>query len=110
MVSHSEFIFAAVKPDYDKTITQMFTCAVYIGVPKNVRIERVKKSSYEKFGDKIMPGGDLYEQENGFFRMVQKRSDKCIKEWLEKIKIPIIEIDGTKPINENMEYIIRKLF
>jgi hypothetical protein len=50
-------------------------------------------------------GGDLHEQEEAFFRIVDSRQDSFVESWLQKISCPIIRVDGTKPIEENVEYI-----
>lgn len=108
IVSSDNFMFAAVKPDYGPEINKLYTHVIYINVPKHVRIERVKKRSYEKFGSKIMPGGELFEKEKAFFQMVQNRSDIEVKEWLNNLNIPVIEIDGTRAISENIEFLIKE--
>ena len=46
-----------------------------IDVPKDIRIQRVKNRSFEKFGDRMLSGGDLYEQEEKFFALVQSRAE-----------------------------------
>lgn len=34
---------------------------------KEIRIQRVKSRSFQKFGKRILLGGDLYEKEKQFF-------------------------------------------
>jgi len=36
--------------------------AILINVPKQIRSQRVRDRSYQKFGDRILPGGDLYDK------------------------------------------------
>ena len=66
VTEHENFVLAAVKGDYVETIYSLFRLAVLIEVPKNIRIHRVKERSYNKFGKRMLPGGDLYEQEQEF--------------------------------------------
>ena len=54
-------------------------------------------------------GGDLYDQEEAFFQTVESRQDDYIENWLQTVKCPIIRVDGTKPIAENVEYIIHAI-
>ncbi len=61
------FVLAAVRGNYSERITKSFDLAVYVDVPKDVRMERVKKRSFEKFGERALPGGDLFEKEQRFF-------------------------------------------
>ncbi len=102
-------VLAAVKADYTKEIEKVFSKAIYIEVPKDIRLKRVWERSFEKFGNRMLKGGDLYEAENAFFHMVEKRPDSFVEEWLSKLSIPVIKIDGTKPIDENVDYVISLL-
>ena len=77
---------------------------VLIEVSKEIRMERVKNRSFETFGDRMLPGGDLYEQEKRFFHMAQSRT-----EWAQSLGCPVIRVDGTKEVRENVNDIIRKI-
>lgn len=58
--AHESFVFASVKGDYGESTDSFFQYAVLIDVPKDIRIERVKNRSFQKFGNRMLPGGDLY--------------------------------------------------
>ena len=103
---HPDFVFSAVKGDYGKDIVPMYNYVVVIDVPKEIRTQRVRNRSFQKFGDRMLIGGDLYGQEEAFFEMAASRQDDYIENWLRKVNCPIIRVDGTKPIEENVEYII----
>lgn len=105
MKKHDNFILASVKGDYGNEIVSMFTLAVLVSAPADIRINRVKNRSFEKFGERILPGGDLYEKENSFFEMVKGRSEKYVEKWLRSVDIPVLRVDGTKPIDHNIEII-----
>lgn len=107
--THENFVFAAVKGDYGEKILPFFQYAVLIDVPKNIRIQRVRNRSFQKFGNRMLTGGDLYEQEEKFFDIVESRPENIVEEWIQSLKCPIIRIDGTKPIKENVDYIIGQL-
>lgn len=107
--THENFVLAAVKGDYGEKILPFFQYAVLIDVPKNIRIQRVRNRSFQKFGNRMLTGGDLYEQEEKFFDIVESRPENTVEEWIQSLKCPIIRIDGTKPIKENVDYIIGQL-
>ena len=107
--THENFVLAAVKGDYGEKILPFFQYAVLIDVPKNIRIQRVRSRSFQKFGNRMLTGGDLYEQEEKFFDIVESRPENTVEEWIQSLKCPIIRIDGTKPIKENVDYIIGQL-
>lgn len=107
--AHENFVFASVKGDYGAHIYPFFRYAVLLDVPKDIRIQRVRNRSYRKFGDRMRMGGDLYEQEEKFFEFVKSRPENTVEEWIQSLNCPIIRIDGTKPIAENIDFIIEQL-
>ncbi|MBO5323602.1 MAG: AAA family ATPase [Oscillospiraceae bacterium] len=106
---HTDFVFSAVRGDYGKEIIPMYDYVVMIEVPKDVRSLRIRNRSFQKFGNRMLMGGDLHKQEEAFFQMVESRQDDYIENWLQMVKCPIIRVDGTKPIEENVERIIKQI-
>lgn len=107
--ANDNFVFTSVKGDYGDTIYPFFQSIVMIDVAKDIRLQRVKNRSYQKFGNRMLPDGDLYEQEKRFFDFVESRSENTVEEWVKTINCPIIRVDGTKPIEENISYIIEQI-
>lgn len=107
--AHENFVFASVKGDFGENIYLFFQYAVVIDVPKNIRIQRIKKRSFQKFGSRMLPGGDLYEAEENFFRLAESRTENTVEEWVRSLSCPIIRIDGTKPMEENIHFIIGQI-
>ena len=103
--SHENFVFASVKGDYGEIFYPFWQYAVLIEVPKDIRIQRVKNRSFAKFGSRMLSGGDLYEQEKHFFDLVKSRAENSVEEWTKSLNCPVIRIDGTKPIEENINFI-----
>ena len=85
VVEHPNFIFAAVRGNYGKEIIPMYNYVVVIEVPKEIRSQRVRNRSFQKFGKRMQMGGDLHEQEEAFFRMACFLQDlfgkKCRTFW-----------------------------
>ena len=107
--THENFVFASVKGDYGETIYPFYMYAVLIDVPRDIRIQRVKNRSFQKFGNRMLPGGDLYEQEEKFFDFVKSRAENTVEEWVQSLSCPIIRIDGTNPIEENVKIMLNRL-
>jgi shikimate kinase len=106
----NNFVLASVKGNFGKEIVSLFTTAVIINVLKEIRLQRVKSRSFQKFGNRILPSGDLYEKEKQFFDMVASRTELIVEEWLHSTNCSVVRIDGTKPIVENVEQITNELF
>lgn len=105
--AHGEFVLAAVKGDYGDG--KLFQYAVLLEAPKDVRMRRIRRRSFEKFGERMLAGGDLYEREEGFFRLVQGRPEHMAEAWAEGLGCPVLRLDGTRPVSENLEAAINWL-
>ena len=78
--AHENFVFASVKGDYGESVYPFFQYAILIEVPKDIRIQWVKNRSFQKFGERMLLGGDLHEQEEKFFDFVKSRPENTVEE------------------------------
>lgn len=106
---NNRFVFAAVKGNYGGRLIASLDHIVLIEVPKQIRSKRVRDRSYQKFGDRILPGGDLYDIESKWFSLTDSRPDTYVSDWLETVNCPVIRIDGTLPVENNLDYIVSEL-
>ena len=107
--AHPHFVFASVKGDYGDEILARFQYAILVDVPKELRMRRVRDRSFRAFGNRMLPGGDLYEREERFFAAVQSRADDMVEAWAQTLRCPVIRVDGTRPVEESVTAILRQL-
>lgn len=106
---YGRFVLTVVDGDFGDKITSLYKMAVYISAPLELRIERIKKRSFEKFGERMLKGGDMFEQENNFFEFAAARSMEKTEKWLKTLRCPVIYADGTKGIEDNVKTIVEEL-
>lgn len=107
--THKNFVFASVRGNFGVKIEGLFNYAVLVDVPKEIRMQRIRQRSFEKFGGRMLPGGDLYEQEQAFFDMAAAREDDHVEAWVAALGCPLIRVDGTKPIGENVDLLVKRI-
>lgn len=107
--TYENFVFAAVIGNYGKEILPFYRSAVLIDAPKDLRLQRVRNRSFQKFGNRMLPGGDLYEQEEAFFDMVSARPERYAEDWVNTLQCPIIRVNGADPIEENVALLLEQL-
>ena len=107
--ANNRFVFAAVRGCYGSTLTASLDHIVLIEVPRQICSQRVRERSYRKFGDRILPGGDLFDKENKWFSLTDSRPDAYVTDWLETVDCPVIRIDGTLPVEKNVDYLVSVL-
>jgi len=101
------FVFAAVRGNYGEAVLPHYKAAVLVEVPRDVRLARVKVRSFAKFGPRMQPGGDLYESEKRFYDLIAARPEDYATRWLDTVDIPVLRVDGTQPVGENIDMIRR---
>lgn len=109
MKKYSDLIVASVKGEYGKDVVSRFTCAVYIRISKELSSTRVRERAYAQFGERILPGGDLFAQESAFFEMVDRRPEGEVDCWLASSGLPFIELDGTRSVSENISIVLQHI-
>ena len=94
-----------------------FTLAVRLVTPTPVRMERLKQREYARYGRRILPGGDLYEQSQAFLAWAAQYDDglpplrsRALHDlWQQKLFCPLLTLDGTLPLDELAEAVLQKL-
>lgn len=99
------FVFAAVRGNYGAQVLPYYRAAVLLEVPRQTRLARVRQRSLNKFGDRALPGGDLYEKEKAFYDLIAARPEDHAARWLAGVGIPVLRVDGTRPVEENISVI-----
>lgn len=88
----------------------MYDLAVFITAPIETRIKRVEQREYERHGERIREGGDMYEQHLKFVDFVASRSLSRIEQWEETLACPVIHVDGTEDWRTNAANIAERFY
>lgn len=85
-----------------KALVSQSSLIVFISVPQEERLQRLKKREKERFGDRILEGGDMFETHEAFFQWASQyeqpdfsgRSRHRHETWLKECKTPVLRLDG----------------
>jgi cytidylate kinase len=105
---YGSFVLSAVTGEFGDIIEQFYTLGVYISAPLELRMERIKRRAFEKHGNRVIEGGDMYEQSQKFFDFAASRSLIFIEQYAETLACPVIRVDGTLDWRENASNISAK--
>ena len=108
ILKYKNFVLATVNCNWSREITSMCCLAVVLKAPLDIRMERIKKREYEKFGNRVLQGGDLYESQQKFHNKVLAREEDHISKQLQFITCPVLELDATLSIQDIVDAIYRK--
>lgn len=96
ILRHRQFVVSAVTGDFGDIIPQFYALAVYISAPLELRLRRYEQREYERYGERILKGGDMYEAHIKFREFIATRSLSKIEKWGDTLLCPVIRIDGTE--------------
>lgn len=102
-------VITSTRGDLGKEITSLYNCVIYLSAPLELRLFRIKNRERERFGVRVLSGGDMHEQQKKFYDFAASRTSDKIEEWLSTLSCKVIKLDGARPIEENTEYIITRL-
>ncbi len=90
-----------------------FDLVVYVSTATNIRIDRLKKREYGRFGERICKGGDMYNNHINFIEgagkydiLEQGRCKKRHEEWFKLLTCPLLRVDGTESVDVLLEKIM----
>lgn len=103
--------------DWGDELIPLFTLAVRVNTDTAIRIERLRRREREHFGNRLDPGGDMYETHRKFIDWAASydsggpdtRSRSKHDEWQKQLQCPLILLDGSLPLEKNFEIIQRSL-
>ena len=103
------FILSGVTMNWTEDILSRLDIAFWVRVPLEIRLQRIASREEKRFGDRVRPGGDMYEQQKDFRAMVEGRDPKTIEQTALGLKCPVYPLDGTLPVAENVARIMAYL-
>ena len=103
--AHGSFVLASCMGNYGDEMPLYYELAVYIEAPLELRLQRVKDRTYNRYGERVCKGGDMYEQECKFYDFVASRPLSEIEKWGGNLSCPVIRVDGIEDWRVNAEKI-----
>ncbi len=99
------FVLASVRADWGKEINDTYGLAVVLSAPKETRMQRIEGREIDKFGNRVLPGGDMYVQQQRFRAMVAHRTEEMVEEDLPRLSCPILRLNAENSMEENIQAI-----
>lgn len=109
ILENDNVVIAGSLVDWGDELIPLFTLAVRLVTDTEVRIERLEKREKQKFGDRILPDGDMYTTHMKFMEWaraydtgsVEMRSKAKHDEWQKLLHCKQIVLDGAADLEDN---------
>jgi len=116
---YSNFIMSGSMWSIRKSFEPLFDLAVYVTAPAEIRAERLRARSLSRWGDRVLPGGDMYEQHAAYrdYLAAARQYDtdespesyrKQHEQLAVELHCPVLRVDGAGEISENTERIVER--
>lgn len=100
LLNCDKWILSGSLSGWGEILVPLFDLVVFMYVPQDIRIERLKIREYERYGDRILLGGDRYENCKNFIEWAEAydsgtrngRSLTKHKALLTRVRCPVIEV------------------
>lgn len=111
---YEHFVMAGSMSSFHQAFDDNFEMMVFLYAEPEIRLRRVHKRAMERFGKRILEGGDLYESHQKFLesnRRYESDSSPNLgeqKEWMKSLPCVKIELDGGRSLESNAQIIVEK--
>lgn len=105
-------VMAGSMSSFHYAFDEMFEMIVFLYVSPDIRIERVHKRAIERFGKRVLEGGDMYEahmrflNDNRSYEGDGSPNMREQKEWMKNMSCVKIELDGAADLEKNADLIV----
>ena len=109
---YEHFVMAGSMSSFHYAFDEIFEMMVLLYVSPDIRIERVHKRAIERFGERVLEGGDMYEahmrslNDNRRYEEDGSPNMREQKEWMENMSCVKIELDGAAELEKNADVIV----
>ena len=117
LTRHSSWVLSGSLCGWGDVAIPLFELVVYLWIPPDIRLERLRQREYERYGERIMPGGDMYEKSQDFLEWASSyedggldmRSRRMHEKWLSTLPCPIVCIEGEYAIDEQLDVLMAEI-
>lgn len=106
MKKHGSFVMSGDIAGWGEVFLTGFDLVIFLAVPTDIRIKRIEKREYKRWGDRVRHGGDMYEQHLKFVVFAASRDIPQLEQKASLYSCPILHIGGMKTPDEIASKII----
>lgn len=108
---YKHFIMAGSMSSFHEAFDSLFDMMVFLYVAPQTRIERLKERAIQRFSERVLEGGDMYNsnlkflEDNLKYETDGSPNMREQKEWMGSLSCIKMELDGSENVDKNAEAI-----
>lgn len=114
LTAHDSWVLSGSLCGWGDVVISLFELVVFLWIPPKTRMERLRQRERERYGERIMPGGDMHETSQEFLDCaasydeggLDMRSQRRHEQWLGTLPCPIVCFEGEYSIEEQIDVLV----
>lgn len=107
------FVMAGSMNSFHEYFDPYFELVVHLHADSQIRVKRVHERALKRFKDRVIEGGDMYEEHQKMLMNIAGYDDGiggCTLQqhelWMKSLECKVIRLDGADPLEKNLSIII----
>lgn len=107
------FVMAGSMDSFHEYFDPYFELVVHLHTDAKTRVKRVHERELGWFGERVLEGGDMYEEHQkmlngiaGYDHGIGGCTLQQHENWIKALKCKVIQLDGSEPLEKNLNIII----
>ena len=117
LTKHDSWVLSGSLCGWGNVAIPLFELVVFLWLPPDIRMERLRHRECERYGERIMPGGDMYEHSQAFLEWaasyddggLEIRSRRLHEQWLSTLPCPILRMEGEYATEEQLAVLMAEI-
>lgn len=113
----NDWVLSGSMDSWSDPFVPLFDLVIFLYVPAEARIERIKQRETERHGSRILPSGDMYQAHLDFIEWARQydegvltgRNLKRHDEWLKTLTCPVLKIEGDVTREQSVSLALQKI-
>lgn len=116
-LQHDSWIISGSMLRWGDFLRDELDLIIYLYVDKDTRIQRLVTRERQRFGDRILPGNDMYDNHRAFIKWAETyedgdldmRSKMSETAWIQEARCRVLKIEKEMPIADEIMLVRREL-
>ncbi|WP_256585270.1 MULTISPECIES: adenylate kinase [Pseudomonas] len=113
-LADGQWVLSGSLDGWGDEVIQSSNLVVFVDTPTLLRVERLKARESQRYGQRILPGGDMHANHLAFLAWAEGyesgaqagRSRPRHEQWLKQLTLPSVRVSGELPIESLLAVVI----
>lgn len=95
-----DFVISCVRCDLPQKILAHVQLCIVLRASPELRAQRIHQRALSRYGSRMLPGGDRYEEHQRFAAFAAARKEETVDASLGRLACPVMELDASLDVDE----------